>query len=191
MKDFSNLSIEDIENELKRETYKTKYNKILRSTIYTLIIVVAVATIIVSLVMPVVEISSSSMTPILNEGDIVMSIKTKNLKQGDIIAFYHGNKILIKRVIASSSDWVYIDEEGTVSVNGTVLEEKYVQNKMLGDISVELPLQVQDGKWFVLSDKRDTIIDSRNNDVGCISNDDIIGKIIFRVWPLKKIGSVN
>ena len=191
MKDFSNLSIEDIENELKRETYKTKYNKILRSTIYTLIIVVAVATIIVSLVMPVVEISSSSMTPILNEGDIVMSIKTKNLKQGDIIAFYHGNKILIKRVIASSSDWVYIDEEGTVSVNGTVLEEKYVQNKMLGDISVELPLQVQDGKWFVLSDKRDTIIDSRNNDVGCKSNDDIIGKIIFRVWPLKKIGSVN
>ena len=191
MKDFSNLSIEDIENELKRETYKTKYNKILRSTIYTLIIVVAVATIIVSLVMPVVEISGSSMTPILNEGDIVMSIKTKNLKQGDIIAFYHGNKILIKRVIASSSDWVYIDEEGTVSVNGTVLEEKYVQNKMLGDISVELPLQVQDGKWFVLSDKRDTIIDSRNNDVGCISNDDIIGKIIFRVWPLKKIGSVN
>lgn len=188
---MNKLNVNDIENELKRETCKSKYNRILRSTIYGLIIVVAVATIIASLLMPVVEISGSSMAPILNEGDIVMSIKTKNLKQGDIIAFYHGNKILIKRVVASSSDWVYIDEEGTVSVNGTVLEEKYVQNKMLGDISVELPLQVQDGKWFVLSDKRDTIIDSRNNDVGCISNDDIIGKIIFRVWPLKKIGSVN
>lgn len=190
MKDFSNLSIEDIENELKRETYKTKYNKILRSTIYTLIIVVAVATIIVSLVMPVVEISGSSMTPKLYEGDIVLSIKTKNLNYGDIIAFYHGNKILIKRVIAGAGDWVYIDEVGNVFVNGNALEED-IENKVLGDTDISFPLQVPDGKWFVLSDKRDLLIDSRNSEIGCIAQDDIIGKIIFRVWPLKKIGSVS
>ena len=185
------FNVNDIENELKRETYKSKYNRILRSTVYGLIIVAAFTTIIASLLMPVVEISGTSMAPILNDGEIVVSVKTKNIKKGDIIAFYHGNKILIKRVIASPSDWVYIDDEGNVSVNGEVINESYVQNKMLGETDVEFPLQVQDGKWFVLSDKRDTIIDSRNSEVGCISNDDIIGKIIFRVWPIKNIGSVN
>ncbi len=185
------LSINDIENELKRETYKTKYNRILRSTIYGLIIVISCATIIASLLMPVVEISGDSMSPLLNEGEIVLTVKTKNIKKGDIIAFYHGNKILIKRVIASPSDWVYMNDDGTVFVNGKEINESYIKNKTLGDITIEFPLQVQDNKWFVLSDKRDLIIDSRNSDIGLISNDDLIGKIIFRIWPLKKIGSVN
>ena len=185
------FNVNDIENELKRETYKSKYNRILRSTIYGLIIVASIATIIASLLMPIVEISGTSMSPILNENEIVVSVKTKNIKKGDIIAFYHGNKILIKRVIASASDWVYIDNDGNVNVNGELLNENYAQNKILGNSDVEFPLQVQDNKWFVLSDKRDITIDSRNSEIGCISNDDVIGKIIFRIWPLKKIGSVN
>lgn len=188
---MNKLNIKDIENELKRENYRSKYNRILRSTIYGLIIVAAFATIIASLIMPIVEISGTTMQPVLNDGEIVVSIKTNNIQKGDIIAFYQGNKILIKRVIGVASDWVYIDDEGTVSINGNKIKEEYIQNKMLGDVTIELPLQVQDKKFFVLSDDRSSLIDSRNTDIGQITSDNIIGKIIFRVWPLKKIGRIN
>ena len=137
--------------------------------------------------MPVLQISGSSMSPTLKEGEIVVSLKTKNLKPGDIVAFYHGNKILIKRVIASSGSYVNIDEEGNVYVDGKLIDEPYIKEKTLGEHDITFPYQVPDGSWFVLGDRRSISIDSRNIEIGCIEQEDIVGKIIFRVWPLKKI----
>lgn len=187
---MNKLNIIDIENELKRENYHIKYNKILKSTIYGLIIILSVATIIASLLMPVIEINETTMSPILDNNDIVLTIKTNNIKKGDIIAFYHGNKILIKRVVAISSDWIYIDNDGNVNINGLLIDEPYVKNKMLGDSNIEYPMQVQEKKIFVLSDDRSSLTDSRNSEIGLIDYDNIIGKIIFRIWPIKKIGKV-
>ncbi len=184
------ISVQELEKELKRENYRSKYFKILTSTIYALIIVAAVAAIVATLIMPVLQISGSSMTPTFQEGEIVFSIKTKNLKPGDIIAFYHGNKILVKRVIAGAGSWVNITIDGDVYVNGELLEENYIQEKMLGETNITYPYQVPDGSWFVLGDHREVSIDSRNSEIGCIKQEDIVGKIIFRVWPLKRIGKI-
>ena len=184
------VSVQELEKELKRENYRSKYFKILTSTIYALIIVAAVAAIVATLIMPVLQISGSSMTPTFQEGEIVFSIKTKNLKPGDIIAFYHGNKILVKRVIAGAGSWVNITIDGDVYVNGELLEENYIQEKMLGETNITYPYQVPDGSWFVLGDHREVSIDSRNSEIGCIKQEDIVGKIIFRVWPLKRIGKI-
>ncbi len=182
---YNALSIKQIENELQKEKYKQKYLKLLKSTIYALIIIAAVATIIATLIMPVLQISGNSMAPTYDEGDIVGAIKTKNLKTGDIIAFYHGNKILVKRVIAGPSNYVDIDSEGNVYVNGTLLEEKYISKKILGDSDIKYPYQVPDGKWFVLSDNRENITDSRISEIGCIPEENIIGKLFIRIWPIK------
>lgn len=184
------FSVTEIENELKRVSYKSKYIKILKSTIYGLIIVLAVAMLVVTLVMPVLEVSESSMEPLLNDGEIVLTLKTKNLKSGDIIAFYQGNKILIKRVIAGSGSFINIEQNGDVYIDGKLFDNDNVTNKMLGDTKLEFPYQVQDGTYFVLSDERDNMIDSRNEDVGLVKKDNIIGKVIFRVWPIKKLGRV-
>lgn len=189
--DYKSLTISDIETELKREIYKQKYVKILKSTIYSLIIVAAVATIIATLIMPVLQISGSSMTPTFKEGEIVVSLKTKNLETGDIIAFYHGNKILVKRVIAGAGSYVNIDEEGNVYVDGKLIDEPYIQEKALGEHDITFPFQVPDGKWFVLGDHRLVSIDSRSTEIGCVDQEDVVGKIIFRVWPLKRISKIN
>lgn len=188
---YKDLTINQIENELTREVYKEKYFKILRSTIYALIIVAAVATLIATLIMPVLQISGSSMTPTFNEGEIVVAFKTKNLKTGDIVAFYHGNKVLVKRVIAKAGQWVNIDENGNVYLDGELLTEPYIDKLSLGECDLEFPYQVPDGNWFVLGDKREVSIDSRNSEIGSISEDNIVGKIIFRVWPLKRIGKID
>ena len=182
---YKDLTINQIEQELKRVTYNKKYKNVLMTTIYSLIIIAALAALVATLVMPVLQISSSSMYPKYNTGDIVLSVKTKNIKSGDIIAFYHGNKILIKRVIAGTGNWINIDETGKVYVNGYQLEEKYVKELNFGDSDIEYPYQVPDGHWFVLSDDRTNSIDSRNKEIGSISEENIIGKILFRIWPLK------
>lgn len=189
--DYKSLTISQIESELKKETYKEKYHKILKSTIYSLIIVAAIAALIATLMMPVLEISGTSMTPTFNEGEIVVSLKTTVLETGDIIAFYHGNKILVKRVIAKPGEWVNMDEDGQVYINGRKLKEPYIDELMLGDVDIEFPYQVPDNHWFVLGDHREVSIDSRNSDIGSISKDDIVGKILFRVWPLNKIGKIT
>ena len=178
--------LSDIEDELKRESYKSKYFKVLQSTIYVLIIIAAMAALVATLIMPVIEISGDSMKPILNEGEIVVTIKNKNLHTGDIVAFYQGNKILVKRVIAGAGSFVNIDNEGNVFVNGKELEEEYVKNKNLGEGDIKYPYQVPDGEWFFLSDDRNNLNDSRNSLIGSVKNDNIIGKVIFRVWPLNK-----
>lgn len=182
---YKTLTISQIEAELNRENYKEKYIKILKSTIYALVIIAAVATVVATLIMPVLQISGSSMTPTFSEGDIVVSLKTKNLDTGDVIAFYHGNKILVKRVIANAGSYVNIDEEGNVYVDGILLDEPYVKEKTLGESDITFPYQVPDGKWFVLGDQRLTTIDSRNSEIGCVEQKDIIGKIIFKIWPIK------
>lgn len=189
--DSKSFTVSELEMELKREEYRSRYFKVLSSTIYALIIVASIAALVATLVMPVLQISGSSMTPTFHEGEIVFSVKTRNLKQGDIIAFYHGNKILVKRIIAGAGSFVNITIDGDVYVNGILLEEDYVKDKMLGDTNITYPYQVPDGEWFVLGDKRETSIDSRNSEIGCISQEDIVGKIIFRVWPFKRFGKIN
>lgn len=183
---YKSLTVSQIENELKRETYKSKYIKILTSTIYALVIISAVSALIATLIMPVLQISGSSMSPTFNEGEIVVSIKTKKIENGEVIAFYHGNKILVKRVIAGAGSYVNMDEEGNVYVDGKILKEHYIEELVLSEIDIEFPYQVPDGHYFVLGDNRKDSIDSRNSEIGSVSQDDIIGKIIFRIWPLKK-----
>lgn len=182
---ITSLTKSQIESEIKRIDYKTKYRKIISSTIYTLIIILAIASVTSTIFMPVFQINSNSMDPEYSNGDIVTAIKFTKIKQGDVIAFYHGNKILIKRVIGSQSDWIDIDEKGNVSVNGKVLDEKYVLNKTLGDYSIKFPYQVPNDSYFILSDDRENMVDSRSEDIGCVNKKDIIGEILFRVWPLK------
>ena len=183
---YNTLSIEDIEVELKKEKYKSKYFNILSSTVYGLIIVAALAAIIATLVMPVFQISGSSMSPVLDNGDLVVSIKTKKIESGDMIAFYHGNKILVKRVIARSGQWVVMDEDGKVYVDGKVLEEDYVEELLLGDYDIKFPYQVPAESYFVLGDNRKVYTDSRNSEIGSIKEEDIIGKILFKLWDAKK-----
>ena len=183
---YNTLSIEDIEVELKKEKYKSKYFNILSSTVYGLIIVAALAAIIATLVMPVFQISGSSMSPVLDNGDLVISIKTKKIESGDMIAFYHGNKILVKRVIARSGQWVVMDEDGKVYVDGKVLEEDYVEELLLGDYDIKFPYQVPAESYFVLGDNRKVYTDSRNSEIGSIKEEDIIGKILFKLWDAKK-----
>jgi len=188
---YKDLTITEIEQELKRETYKSKYKKVLSSTIYTLIIVASLAALIATLVMPVLQISGSSMNPTLNEGEIVLCVKSKKISSGNIIAFYHGNKILVKRVIAGPSSWVNIDENGNVYVNDVLLNEPYIEKKSFEKTDIEFPYQVPEETYFVLGDERETSIDSRSSIIGSILEENIIGKVIFRVWPLKQIGIPN
>lgn len=186
----TNLSISVLEEEIKREKYKSKYTKILRSTIYALIIIASISALIGTLIMPVLEVNNTTMKPLLENNEIVLSLKTKKLKQGDIIAFYQGNKILIKRVVAVPGSYISIDEEGNVYVDGEVLNEPYVTNKQKGETNIEFPYQVPESEYFVLSDERDKTTDSRNEDIGLIKKDNVIGKVIFRVWPFKKLGAI-
>lgn len=179
---------EELEEALTREKYKLKYKKTLKSTIYSLIIVISISSLLSTLLFPILEIYGKSMNPTLSEGNIVISVRKTNLKRGDIIAFYHNNKILIKRVIGVPSDWINIDKEGNVYVNDTLLEEFYLKEKNKGESNIKYPYQVPEDAYFVLGDDRLLSIDSRYKEIGTIHKDNVIGKIIFRLWPIKEIG---
>ena len=183
--------LEELEAELKRMKYNKRYGSVLRSTVYALIIVAAVAILIAVLVFPVLRIHGSSMTPNLYDGNIVVCLKNSKYEVGDSIAFYYNNKILVKRVIARSGEWVDIDANGYVYVNGEKLEEPYVQDHALGECDIELPYQVPDGRVFVMGDHRSVSVDSRSTSVGCVSDEQIVGRLLFRVWPLKSIGLIK
>lgn len=183
--------VEQLRAELSREQYKHRYRRVLRSTIYTLVVVAAVAVLISVLFLPVLQIYGTSMTPTLSEGDIVVSVKGADFESGDLIAFYLGNKILVKRCIAGPGQWVDIDEEGNVYIDGKLLEEPYLEEKALGDCNIELPYQVPDNRYFCLGDHRATSVDSRDTTVGCVSEEQIVGKIVFRVWPLSGLGTLE
>lgn len=180
-----------LSNELTRERYRRSYAMVLRSTIYTMITVAAIAVLIAVLFLPVLRIYGSSMNPTLNEGDIVLSLKGSEFKTGDIIAFYYNNKILVKRVIANTGDWVDIDEEGNVFVNGEKLNEPYLKDKAFGETDIKLPYQVPDKRVFVMGDNRSVSVDSRNTSVGCVAEEQIVGKIVYCVWPFKNFGEIR
>lgn len=184
-------SVEEFEAELHRVKYHRAYRRALRGTIYALITVAAVSVLVATLLLPVLRIYGTSMTPTMTDGDIVVSLKGAEFEQGDVVAFYYNNKILVKRVIASAGDWVDIDESGAVSVNGQLIDEPYVQEAALGECNIELPYQVPDGRWFVMGDHRAVSVDSRNTAVGCIAQEQIVGRLVFRVWPLSEFGKVG
>ena len=179
---------DQIRTELERVRYRRTFANTLRSTIFILIVVSASAVLIAVLLLPVLRIYGHSMNDTLDEGDVVVSLKGSTFKPGDIIAFYYNNKLLVKRVIGQPGDWVDIDEQGNVYVNQVLLEEPYLDSKAFGETNIELPYQVPESRIFVLGDNRDVSIDSRNTSVGCVAEEQIAGKIVFRVWPLDKMG---
>lgn len=184
-------ALDALQKELKRERNKRRFRKLLRSTIRALIVVAAVAALVATLVLTVLQIAGTSMEPSLEDGDLVLLVKTDNLETGDLCAFYYSNKILIKRVIGTPGDYIWIEEDGTVYLNGQALEEPYVSAKALGECDLEFPYQVPENSYFVLGDHRETSIDSRSSVIGCIAEDQIVGRIFCKCWPLSEFTFMN
>ncbi len=180
-----------LEEELKRHKTQKDNSRLVRNTIFGLITVAAVAVLVATLFLPILQIYGTSMTPTLTEGDVVVSLKGSGFEQGDIISFYYNNKILVKRVIAFEGDFVNIDDDGIVFVNNKPLDEPYLTEKAFGECNLELPYQVPPGKIFVMGDHRLTSIDSRSSVMGCVGEEQIVGKIVFKVWPFDGLGSVK
>lgn len=184
-------SAKQIETEILREKYNRKYKQVLKSTIYSLIVVAAVAVLIATLAFPVLQISGSSMEPTLNDEEIVVLLKTTNMKKDELCCFSYQNKLLIKRVIGLPGDKINIDVNGNVFVNDELIDEPYVTDKALGECDITFPCYVSDNHYFVLGDHRSTSIDSRSSVIGLVSEEFIVGKIFFRVWPFETISFVD
>jgi signal peptidase I len=189
-KEVKTITSQAVEKELDRMRYQRRFALTMRSTIFTLVVVAAIAILVAVLLMPVLRIYGRSMNDTLDEGDIVVSVKTGTFETGDVIAFYYNNKILVKRVIGQSGDWIDIDTDGNVYVNNVLVEEPFLKEKAFGDCNITLPYQVPDERIFVMGDNRVSSVDSRNTAVGCVAEEQVVGKIVFRVWPLSKIGSL-
>lgn len=184
-------TVDQLEKELRWERHRRNYRSTLLSTVSVLVIVAAVAILVSMLMLPVLQVVGESMTPTLYEGQIVLAPKNTAFQKGDVIAFYYNNKILVKRVIANAGEWVNIDQEGNVFINDVPLDEPYVSEKAYGDCNITLPYQVPDGKIFVMGDHRATSSDSRNTAVGCVADEQIVGRVLFRVWPMSEFGWVG
>ncbi len=190
-KDEELPSSQQFVDELVRVKYRLRYRKLLKNTFFSLLVVAAVSVLIATLFLPVLEIYGNSMNPALENGDIVVSVKTGELKQGDICCLYYNNQILVKRVIGVAGDIIVIDSDGNVYVNGELLDEPYLIEKAAGESDIEYPYTVPQQSLFVLGDNRATSVDSRNSLIGCVDVDEIVGKIVFRVWPLSSFGTVE
>lgn len=188
-KNLPNLS--QLEEELKREAYIGKYKKTLRSTISVLIVTAAVVVLFAFLIFPVFRIYGSSMSPTVNEGEIVVSLKGSRFECGDVIVLSFNNKLLVKRVMAGPGQWFDLDQDGNVFVDGELIDEPYLTTKAYGDCNITLPYQIPDGRYFVMGDNRATSQDSRNSMVGCIAEEQIVGKAVFRLWPFSEVGLIN
>lgn len=184
-------SIEDVEAERSALKYRASFRQVLRRTIGILIVVAAMAALISTLLFPVLQVSGTSMEPTLNNGDVIVLFKSRELKTGDLISLYYNGKIMLKRIIGQPGDYVNMDADGNVYVNGEYLDEPYIDSKSLGDCDVSFPYQVPDEKYFVLGDHRSVSTDSRNSLIGSIPSDQIIGKIVVRIWPLNNISIIN
>lgn len=180
-----------LKSELRRVRYNTGFSGMLRSTVGILVTVAAVAVLIAVLLLPVLQIYGTSMSPTLEEGNIVVSVKGTKFRTGDVVAFYYNNKILVKRVIANPGQWVDMDQDGRVYVDNVKIDEPYIEEFSYGDTNIDLPYQVPDSRIFVMGDNRDASIDSRNTSVGCVSDEQIVGKIVFRIWPVNLAGRVR
>lgn len=189
-KNVSVPSLNEIQGERKRIRRKDYYKQALSGTISVLVVVAAVAVLIATLFLPILQISGDSMSPTLEHDEIVVLLKTKKFERGDLIGFYYQGKILLKRVIALPEEEVAIDADGNVYVNGELLDEPYVTEKGLGDCDLEFPYKVPGTSYFVMGDRRSNSVDSRNSAVGSIPQEDIIGKVFVRVWPFSRLGFV-
>lgn len=191
-----NLSIENLpteeqfDSELRQVRYRKDFARILRSTVSSLIVVAAIAVLVAMLLLPILRVTGSSMTPTLQNDELVVCSKRSNFKSGDVVAFYYNNKILLKRVIGTAGDIIDIKEDGTVYVNGEEIEEPYVNEKALGTCDISLPYQVPDNRIFVMGDHRSVSVDSRSTSVGCIADEYVIGRVILKLWPFETIGQV-
>lgn len=183
-------SIEELKNELKRTNRKKEYRKVLRNTMIVVVVVAAFAVLVSSFFVTVLKVTGDSMTPTLDTGEIVIAQNQSSFEPGDLIAFYYNNKVLVKRVIGSPGDWVNIESDGTVSVNGVALAEEYVTDKSLDPTDLEFPYQVPENRFFVLGDHRSASIDSRSSVVGCVTREQLIGKVFFRVYPFEMFGGL-
>lgn len=184
-------SVEQLEQELGRLKYRARFQAALRSTVFTLVVVAALAVLVATIWMPVLQIYGTSMTPTLQENDIVLCVKGSKFEPGDLVAFYLGNKILVKRCIAGPGQWVDIDEDGDVYVDGALLDEPYLTEKSLGGANITFPYQVPESRYFCMGDHRATSADSRHTEVGCVAEEQIVGKIVFRLWPLGGAGTLG
>ncbi|MBQ6431584.1 MAG: signal peptidase I [Oscillospiraceae bacterium] len=180
-----------LEDALAQENRRKRFRSVLRSTVFVLATVAAVSVLIATLLFPVMRIYGSSMNPTLEDGEIVVALKIREFKPGDLVAFYYNNKLLIKRVIGQPGDWINLLDDGTVCVNGTPLDEPYVSELSVGTCDLELPYQVPADQYFVMGDHRSTSIDSRSSTVGCVAKDQVVGKILLRVWPLAVFGTIS
>ncbi len=181
----------DLREELNRVTTKRKFKQTVRNTVLAIVSVAALAVLVSTLFMPILRITGSSMTPTLSEGNMVACLKTNSFETGDVIAFYYNNKVLVKRVIAGPGSWVDIKDDGTVLVDNVPISEPYIQEPALGEVDIKLPYQVPEGRYFVMGDHRATSVDSRSSAIGCVSTDQLVGKVIAGIWPLDKLGPVG
>lgn len=184
-------STEEVAAERKRLAYRSRYARVLRSTIYALLVVAAIAVLLATLFLPVLQVSGDSMNPTLTDGDVIVLVKTDHMKTGDLCGFYWQNKLLLKRIIGLPGDVVSLDEDGAVTVNGEVLDEPYVDELALGECDIRFPYQVPENRYFVLGDHRATSIDSRSSVIGCVEKSQIVGKVFLRVWPLSRFSFVH
>jgi signal peptidase I len=191
LNDIDDYSIDELRQELRRVQYNRKFRGALFNTVGTMLVVAAIAVLIANLWLPVLQVTGSSMAPTLEEGQIMIASKIDTLGTGDVVAFYYNNKILVKRVIATAGDWVNISEDGTVYVNDIELDEPYLMEKAFGDCNISLPYQVPESQIFVMGDNRSVSLDSRNTAVGCVSEEQLIGKIEWCIWPIDNFGRTD